>query len=779
MYILTVLKANVKHKKGVFLGIVLLMIIISMSLTVVLNVQENCVRSIENAHDLAGTGNFMVTIGGRQFTQDLKNSVENHEMVDRVVDYHAIVSDKEILKDYENNNSWMIIKLRDSVKLLNERLNGYEDTTPALKRGEIYVTQGILNTMNGKIGDKIKVTTLGGEYELTIKGAVLEPICGASVMGWKIVYISDEDFETMYHEAKAAETETTIGDAHVLLVYQDKDSHLSTSKFMRQVNLDTGIVDKGYSALTREMSIYYTNLFPKVMSSILIVFIILLFIITLIVMGHSISTAIEMEYVSLGVLKAQGFDNGKIRIIYMLQYVLAELIGAVIGIILAMPVIPNVVEVFQPITSIVAENKLYFMSFAVIAAILALSVIYVFLITRKIGKIAPVRAIQGGKNEIYFDSRLNVPVSKKLLQISLAFRQFTSAKRRYAAVIVIVAILIYFLLTVNGLGSALSSKTALSAMGSDLSEIDIIIKEKLTEEQYEAIENTVENVTHIESKYYRTNQYFSLNGEKIMGIVNKNSDTIHVIKGRAPIYDNEIVITEIVEREMNLHVGDEVTVKFRDKKDTYIITGTFQHMNDAGKNFSLLLTGAQRIGAGGLHYGGYCLKEPEKAQEVAEFLNERFGDLISADVVTEEELADANYSDAVNLIKVIVYSFSVVFVLVVVYMVCHRAILQEKSNIGIYKSQGFDVYKLRLQFAVRFLIVAIAGSAIGSVLSVLFSVRLLNMLLREIGISRFTIVYSFDVFAVPIGMVCVCFFVFAYAVSGKIKKVGLNELAAD
>lgn len=74
------------------------------------------------------------------------------------------------------------------------------------------------------------------------------------------------------------------------------------------------------------------------------------------------------------------------------------------------------------------------------------------------------------------------------------------------------------------------------------------------------------------------------------------------------------------------------------------------------------------------------------------------------------------YEVARNAMTVIIYAISVVFSLVVVMMFCKKAFLQERRDIGIYKSLGFTSGKLRLQFAVRFLIVALIGSVLGSVL---------------------------------------------------------------
>lgn len=84
-----------------------------------------------------------------------------------------------------------------------------------------------------------------------------------------------------------------------------------------------------------------------------------------------------------------------------------------------------------------------------------------------------------------------------------------------------------------------------------------------------------------------------------------------------------------------------------------------------------------------------------------------------------------------------------------------------------------------MQFAVRFLMVAVLGSAIGSVLSVTLSGRLLSSLLYSIGIIQLEVSFTVFTFVAPIALICVCFFVFAYLVSRKIKKVSIRELVVE
>ena len=136
------------------------------------------------------------------------------------------------------------------------------------------------------------------------------------------------------------------------------------------------------------------------------------------------------------------------------------------------------------------------------------------------------------------------------------------------------------------------------------------------------------------------------------------------------------------------------------------------------------------------------------------------------------------YTIAIDSMKAIIYAFSVLFALVVVIMVCNKTFLQEK-NIGIYKALGFTAANLRIQFALRFFIVSLAGALLGSAFSIFFTGRLLNGMLRGMGITSFVARFTAVTFFVPVMIICVCFFLFAYFASGKVRTVEVRELVVE
>lgn len=781
MEVLTLLKAGIRHKKNSLIGIAIMMILISMSIILVLSVNDNCKSGIENAYNQANTGDLQVFIGSQNLTDELLSSVENHSAVKKVEDYPTICSNKAKVNGNENSNSWFLQKLRSGYQLLNDDLNGYKNEIPALKSGEIYIPQGVCTNMNCGVGDIITLYTIGGDYEFKIKGIVVEPVNGSSLIGWKQVFISDEDFDRIYGDCKKEETENILADVHILCIYKSDNVELSDAEFKRQLNLDTGIIDNAFGSLTKDTSIHYTSLFTNILCSVLMIFIGFLMIVVLIAMGHSISMEIETGYADFGILKSQGFTRSKICTVFILQYLLVQIIGILLGFVFAFPFIDILGSVFQPITGIPAENNISIWKIVLIMfGVLIISALFIMFITRKIGKISPIRAISGGHEEIYFESRIQAPISKKSLSASLAFRGFTSNKRQYIGVIAIVSILVFFMMTVMIIGNTINSKSAMESMGEIYTDMGVYFKEKINDEDIDNIEKTIKEYTDINKKYYITTMYLSIDGEELFCEIYKDSESIiGVLEGRVPLYDNEIIITDMVSEELNIKIGDRVTVSHNDKSSEYIVSGIYQNMSDTGNCFSMLLSGAEKLGIENIYYGGYVLDDTSEIEKITDVLNERYEDILKAERSASMDEQMETFTIAVNAIKAVIYIFSVVFAAVVVYMMCLKTFLKEKTNIGIYKALGFTSINLRTQFAVRFLIVAIIGSIFGTVLSLLFSGNALSVIFRTIGLSSFATEFTADVFIIPFIFICFCFFLFSYIASGRVKRIEIKELIIE
>ena len=81
--------------------------------------------------------------------------------------------------------------------------------------------------------------------------------------------------------------------------------------------------------------------------------------------------------------------------------------------------------------------------------------------------------------------------------------------------------------------------------------------------------------------------------------------------------------------------------------------------------------------------------------------------------------------------------------------------------------------------AVRFLLLALIGAGIGSALSLWLSGRVLTMMLWNIGVSSFRVAFTPLTIAVPVALLCVCFFLFAYLMAGRVRRVDVKELITE
>ena len=781
MDLLTLIKANIRRRKGTFISIIVLMFISSMALTLILSIDRSSAESYTEAFKNADCPDIMVMIREKNFTDDIRSSLNDSKLVDRFSITESVVTDSVRVGNYSTGSSWFLVRMKDNMRLVNSSCDGYEEKTPKLKKGEIYLSYGTKDKLKCNVGDRISCKTLSGEHDFTIKGFVEEPMLGASNIGWKVQFISDEDFDEYYAAGKLKNDDEHSGTGCLVGVYKSADSDMTSSEFAHALSVENNLIASAWGSITEDESRHYTNIYSDIIMGIMLAFILILVVVVLIVAGHSISASIEMDQTNLGILKAQGFTTARIRLIFMIQYMLAETIGALLGIIPAVPLIKVMTSLFDPISGYILDTRLALgETLLYLLGVFVLSILFILFITRKIGQISPIRAISGGRREIYFDSRLTAPISGGALSASLALRQFTSAKRRYIASIVIAAILVFFMLMVNAIGDTIYSKNAVEMMGGEWHDLWISAQRNLTAEEIDDVTDTLKEYTEIKHKYFSRGTYLTVNDEKIYCLITPFPEELAVYEGRYPKYDNEVLITEIVAERLDVKIGDKVVIGKNDKREEFIVCGFFNSMNDTGVVVSVNNEGGERLGMPWFYsWGGFNLEDTSKLKEMQTALRNKLSPDIKVNISDEGDSEMELYDNAVLAMKIVIYSFSLIFTLVAVSMVSSKAFSQEKTDIGIFKSQGFTSGKLRLQFAVRFLIVSVIGAVIGTVTGLFFINRLLSVLLKDIGITNFHANFTVIGVLIPIAVICICYFTFALFVSRKIKRVGIRQLVTE
>ncbi len=780
MEMLILLRANIRKKKGTFISVAILMAIVVTICTSIISVHDNYLNGLNRAFEMTNYGEVLVFIDKEKLTDELRSAVENSSLVKNIQYYDSIVTSKVVCNEHEEGNSYFLTELRDGIALYNKELTNFCEDIPVIGEGEIYLPLGLKSKFECKLGDIITLE-VAAEFtkDFVIKGFVQEPMAGSSTIGWKQVFIGKSDFQKLLELCSLSQTNIQK-EVTMMSIYQAEGNTLSSSKFQKQLNLETKISDMAEGGLSIDQSKNYTTLLPDMILDIVFAFMLFLFLIILIVVSHSIGTEIDIEYTTLGILKAQGFNNKKIRGIFLIQYMVSLLFGVIIGSMAAIPIQNYIGKVCMAVTAVLPEQSLSIgKSTLFTVALIGCFCLIILLKTRKVIHISPVKAIIGGMEDIYFDSRIYAPILDKALSFWLAFRQLILAKKRYFGVLFIVAMLTFFMTLVNLFSVFLASRDTLNSMGLMIPDIEFHYNKDIDKDLLTEVEKIVEKHTAIQYKNQKRNQYISLNGDSIFSDIYKYPEQIlAVIKGRFPLYDNEILITQIVSESMDLEIGDMVILSNNDKEVECMITGFYQTPNDVGISMAFNFDLAGRLGLPQRGFSAsFIVQDKDKIPDIIDEVQTQYGELLKIDdYTTTQSPMEIQYNSIVSVITVIIYSFSIVFALIVVIMVCNKTFIRERRDIGIFKALGFTVNKLRFNFALRFFILALFGSFIGMSITVVIVKPAMSFILKFIGLSTVIVNFTVTSILLPILIISGSFFIFAYMVSKNVKKVEVSEL---
>ena len=127
----------------------------------------------------------------------------------------------------------------------------------------------------------------------------------------------------------------------------------------------------------------------------------------------------------------------------------------------------------------------------------------------------------------------------------------------------------------------------------------------------------------------------------------------------------------------------------------------------------------------------------------------------------------------------VIYLVAALFVLISVALTSGKLLQSETGKMAVYKSLGLSSERLRLSFALRFLVVVVIGTALGLSLSALFSDPAIGSLFRTFGIGEFHSGFSGLGTVLPMAAIPGLFFAFAYAFSAKLKRVSIVDLISE
>lgn len=576
-------------------------------------------------------------------------------------------------------------------------------------------------------GDKIQITLGGAEREFIYDGIAKDALLGSDFMGNSRFLINSADLELFF------------GDETVQANYRAQVGNVDTE--------DLG----GVTASTAQVSnliVYFTKSTIKLvyMMDLIVAFMVLLLsvclmIVAFVVLKFMINFTIAEEFREIGVMKAIGIRNFKIRSLYIVKYMMMAVAGSVIGFFLSIPVGRKLMNASAK--NMVLGNDAGILpnlagSIIVILFIILLS----YLCTKKVKKLTPIDAVRVGQTGERYKKKTPYRIGKSHLGtcLYLAVNDVLSNLKRYITITVsFLLCTLFVLLLVNTTATMRSPKLAgIFGAVSDLYYMEAdaarmaFTGEITREEAGEFLKKREKEFRDagMPSKVFVSTQYsynltfsgkeYKLYFEQGIGV---KTDAFEYLEGSAPQNAKEIAITPQISEMTGAKIGDTVTIDFGEEKIDCIVTAYFQTMNQVGQLIRLhedAPTDFSHISNIG-NYQVCFTDQPGEAEIIAR--KERIAEIAGVkekDIRTAAEFcAEAvEVVETLELAQYLLLLITLVVVLLVTILMERSFIADEKTQIAILKAIGFKDGSVILWHVCRFGLVALVSVLFAGVLSI-------------------------------------------------------------
>lgn len=752
---LQILKRDIKRKVTMnvilFLFIVLSSMFISSSVNNILTTAD----ATDEYLNKAGVKDYLIATlekGESSIRENLEDNdyVESFNIEEVLyITYKDILLNGSVLDESDGTSLIMSVD-QCGIFLFNEK----NEVIDAVKEKDIWISAKTMNNNNIKIGDSIKLLCGNVYYEFKVAGSFKDAALGAEMIGMTRYLINEED----YNEIAINNTDNYYLNGSVAYV-DVKDNALFEKEISQKDSTIISLISKD----TLKMA-YIMNM---ILSGVLIVVSICLILIALVVLKFTISFTITQEYREIGVMKAIGISNFKIRLLYLIKYFTIAIIGTLIGFVAGIPFGKLLLESVS--FSIILESKGGIL-INILCSLMVVLIVVLFCIrcTRKINKLSPVNAIRNGNFGERFKRKSIVRLGKfsSKTTVFMAVNDVLSGIKRYSIVAVAFSLCLSLqLVLVNSRNTLLSDELNkdFGFVLNDLYVLDAINNENIyksenaTDTVYEGIkkmelllaENEIKAKCNYEMSCYITLKYkYNFTKSLVMQGIGSSTDQYKYYEGTPPHNDKEIALTKITADRLGADIGDKIQLVWSGGTREYIVTALFQCMNNLGDG-ARIHESNQIKGedvAGSLSIGIIFEDEPNEIE--LEKRKIKIKEIFNTDMVyTPGEYLNSivGVADSIRVIERIVMIVSILILAFVSVLMEYSFVIKERSEIAIMKAVGFkskDIMKIHI---LRFSIIVFVSILISFMLTIPITKFTVGPIFNMMGAS-----YGIDYKIVPI-----------------------------
>ena len=747
---LNILKKDLKRKKAMNIILLIFIILATTFVASGLNNVFTVINGTDYYLDKAKIGDFVVITMGDNSTGYADDILDKAECIKSYKIESCIFGSQDSVSridgsDVETKNTALFQSMSDAKLKFFDTTN---EPVNNVKPGEVMIAGKFIENNNLKVGDYIHVKLGDVEMELKIAGKVKDAFLGSDFMGNTRFLLNQANYDKF------------MADEMINAHYQGEVIYIETDDISATVSAIADIPGIAFSGARSTLEMCYVM--EMIVAFVILILSVCLIIVSFVVLRFSIGFTIAEEYREIGVMKAIGIKNHKIRGLYIVKYLIMSVIGGIIGFFASIP-FGNMLIMSVSENMVLGNNAGVLINIISTIATILIILAFAYGCTGKVKKLTPIDAIRSGQTGERFGKKSILRISKTRVRPSvfMALNDVMSAPKRFMTIIISFFLCTLFVLMLVNTVATMKSPNLITTFGtkSDLYITDIDgAMELMNTGNKEDLETELKKLSDkisdadtpcnisvdIQYKYkvIVSDKEFAISCAQSVNIpVNK----YEYLEGTAPQNRNEIALTPQVSEMLNVKIGDTLTIDFVSEKIDCIVTAYFQTMNNLGELIRLHDDAPTDMSCvSSIRQYQVDFTDNPSAMEI-ENRKERIKDLLEIEDImnaTEYCIDCVSVVPTMEAVQFMLLAITIIVVVLVTVLVERSFISDEKSQIALLKAIGFRNGTIISWNALRFGIVALAAAILAAAVSIPMTELCITPIFGMMGAAK--IIFNID-----------------------------------
>lgn len=774
---LRILKKDLQHKKTMNAIMLIFIILAAMFISSSANNMITIATALDDYFDLAEVPNYWFATSSQEELDRFATLAKDEGYGLKIAELIQINPQfiKVEGKKLEYSNS-VCLSAVEGTKVFDSD----EKEITHIEDGEIYVTNEIFHIKDNDFhqGCKIEISTGTEKKTFTLKGYSKDALFGSSTIGMTRFLVSENDYKffdtadkTMFYSMSVYTEDAS---------FMDKYYNLDLKTIL---NIDRSGIKLMY-------------LMDTLLAAIILVVSLCLILISMVILRFTIQFTMSEEFREIGVMKAIGITNGKIRGLYIVKYLAISLTGATLGFALSIPFGSLLIESVSNNIIISGKNKIFLnLIFSLGTAVVV--VLFCYLCTRKIKNFSPIDAIRNGETGERYRKKGIIHLSRSHLPPVpfLSANDILSGLKKYVTMILIFTLgLLLIIIPVNTINTLQSDNliTMFSMADCDLvisQELLLsqnggnseLIRKKLDDVRKVLKDNSIEADVFQEVMFRFTVSHRDKKSSSMafLGTGGVKTEQYSYIEGTPPQNNSEVALSHLTADKIGAKIGDEVEIDMEGETRTYTVCAINQTMNNLGEGIRFYQEEDINYD---LAYGIFGIQisyrdDPDKKtfEERKELLKNIYAD---EKIFTAGEYINYMIGDVagqLNNVKRLILGIIICINMLVAVLMVKSFITKEKGEIAILKAIGFKDSSLVAWQSLRIGIVLLLSILIGTAISTPLSKLTIEPIFRIMGAYSIT----FDVVPLEVYVIYPLAVLFATVFAAALGALQLRKISAS